>query len=215
MAPCTGFPLNFRTPPLLGASGHGHPDTPRHVRTRLPNVHFCPAVRRLPGAGDLAPHPSGWIFGLVRSLARFSGVAPLPLHSFLMSLLRRRKSACVNWRGELETLLVLSPAASSSTSSLYFTEFLFLICTSRCRTILGIPWRPASSFSSFFPTLGVCLPLPISLRSLSRAPQSILAATFKLHATSFVPLGRPTLQFCTLVVLSPAAASPRGASSYV
>ena len=88
--PCTGFPLNFRTPPLLGASGHGHPDTPRHVRTRLPNVHFCPAVRRLPGAGDLAPHPSGWIFGLVRSLARFSGVAPLPLLSFLMSLLRRR-----------------------------------------------------------------------------------------------------------------------------
>ena len=24
LVPCTGFPLNCRTPPLLGASGHGH-----------------------------------------------------------------------------------------------------------------------------------------------------------------------------------------------
>ena len=39
LVPCTGFPLNCRTPPLLGASGHGHYDTTRHVHTRLSNVY--------------------------------------------------------------------------------------------------------------------------------------------------------------------------------
>ena len=55
--------------------------------------------------------------------------------------------------------------------------------------------------------LGVCLPLPISLRSLSRAPQSILAATFMLLRTSRSSHSATHSTLCTLVVLSPAAPS--------
>ena len=51
MVPCTGFPLNFRTPPLLGASRH---DTVHHVRTQVLTQHLAPGfTARLPGAPAL------------------------------------------------------------------------------------------------------------------------------------------------------------------
>ena len=51
LVPCTGFPLNFRTPPLLGASRH---DTVHHVRTQVLTQHLAPGfTARLPGAPAL------------------------------------------------------------------------------------------------------------------------------------------------------------------
>ena len=51
LAPCTGFPLNFRTPPLLGASRH---DTVHHARTQVLTQHLAPgSTARLPGAPAL------------------------------------------------------------------------------------------------------------------------------------------------------------------
>ena len=51
MVPCTGFPLNFRTPPLLGASRH---DTVHHARTQVLTQHLAPgSTARLPGAPAL------------------------------------------------------------------------------------------------------------------------------------------------------------------
>ena len=47
--------LNCRTPPLLGASGHGHYDTTRHVHTRLSNVY---TARLRGGSPARGPRPA-------------------------------------------------------------------------------------------------------------------------------------------------------------
>ena len=51
MVPCTGFPLNFRTPPLLGASRH----TVHHSRTQVLTQHSVPGFHRPPSWGSGPP----------------------------------------------------------------------------------------------------------------------------------------------------------------
>ena len=81
LVPCTGFPLNCRTPPLLGANGH----------TTLYSTHVhgyasCAPARLRSQSPFL--RPSGRALGSSRSLARLPGVTRLPLQSFLMPLPR-------------------------------------------------------------------------------------------------------------------------------
>ena len=52
LVPCTGFPLNFRTPPLLGASRH---DTVHHARTQVLTQHPASGFHRPPSRGSGSP----------------------------------------------------------------------------------------------------------------------------------------------------------------
>ena len=81
LVPCTGFPLNCRTPPLLGANEHT-----TLYSTHVHRYALCvPARLRSPSPFFLPP---GRALGSSRSLARLPGVTRLPLQSFLMPLPR-------------------------------------------------------------------------------------------------------------------------------
>ena len=81
LVPCTGFPLNCRTPPLLGANGHT-----TLYSTYVHGYASC-ALARLRSQSPFL-RLSGRALGSSRSLARLPGVTRLPLQSFLMPLPR-------------------------------------------------------------------------------------------------------------------------------
>ena len=81
LVPCTGFPLNCRTPPLLGANGHT-----TLYSTYVHGYASC-ALARLRSQSPFL-RLSGRALGSSWSLARLPGVTRLPLQSALMPLLR-------------------------------------------------------------------------------------------------------------------------------
>ena len=81
LVPCTGSPLNCRTPPLLGANGH------TTLYSTYVHGHASCAPARLRSQSPLL-RLSGRALGSSRSLARLPGVTRLPLQSFLMPLPR-------------------------------------------------------------------------------------------------------------------------------
>ena len=81
LVPCTGFPLNCRTPPLLGANGHT-----TLYSTYVHGYASCAPARLRSQSPFL--RLSGRALGSSRSLARLPGVTRLPLQSFLMPLPR-------------------------------------------------------------------------------------------------------------------------------
>ena len=81
LVPCTRFPLNCRTPPLLGANGHT-----TLYSTYVHGYASCAPARLRSQSPFL--RPSGRALGSSRSLARLPGVTRLPLQSFLMPLPR-------------------------------------------------------------------------------------------------------------------------------
>ena len=101
LAPCTGFPLNCRTPPLLGASGHGHYDTTRHVHTRLSNVYTArprpPPFRVNLQSGSVSCSPFGRrpTASAVVSDVSSSGAVPPPHLRRLAPLAPREPTARV------------------------------------------------------------------------------------------------------------------------